>query len=385
MPGGRPRIHHSEADRIAANRRHQQKYSASHHSSINGRRRARRLARHGCDSPAIVTDVIPPDQVPASPVIERPEPISPSQRQFNRITDLYAQFKALVPSPPSEFLDLLVSDALECQGMPAFEQLDQFHDRTTSILKVARRAEGRLYWHNGVGELYEQAAPMVQEMAFFDSYMLDILVYALESHEALEGAFISSFVFVTAERCRQLPARFRLKYNHAQLSHIKRHAGWHGHLERANDPVALRQFLDRFFLEWELLFPENLTGVDLEVMLWARQKDVINMLRWAYWGTYLPQHKRYEARKREVRARGEAEVTRKRKLRLQREAVEEARVRQLNAKLREEGRARWMRENPAYTRVRGGGRAMAGPYSEGYEEMLAAEAAESGDKDSDIA
>ncbi len=75
--------------------------------------------------------------------------------------------------------------------MPAFEQLDQFHDHTTSILKVAYHAEGHLYRYNGVSKLYEQVAPMVQEMAFFDSHMLDILIYALESRDALEAAFMS--------------------------------------------------------------------------------------------------------------------------------------------------------------------------------------------------
>ncbi len=66
------------------------------------------------------------------------------------------------------------------------------------------------------------------------------------------------------------------------------------------------------------------------------------MLRWAYWGIYLPEHKCYEARKREVHACGEAEVVCKCKLRLEPEAAEEVCMRQLNAKLREEGRARWM-------------------------------------------
>lgn len=121
----------------------------------------------------------------------RTEPPSQSQKQLNRITDVFAEFQTLIPLPSRDFLDQLVSDALDCQGMLPYDQIDLFHDHFTKLLTVARRAEGRLYRHDGAGALFQEGAKMVQQMGFFDGYVLDILIYALEGHDALETAFMS--------------------------------------------------------------------------------------------------------------------------------------------------------------------------------------------------
>ncbi len=50
-----------------------------------------------------------------------------------------------------------------------------------------------------------------------------------------------------------------------QLFYIKLRVYCHGQLEaQKDDPDMLRDFLEGFFLNWDLLYPENLTGLALE-------------------------------------------------------------------------------------------------------------------------
>ncbi len=97
------------------------------------------------------------------------------------------------------------------------------------------------------------------------------------------------------------------------------------------------------------------------------------MLRWAYWGYYLPVLKRMEA-KRQARC----EVERKREERMAaRDAAEWQWVREVNVSLCKRAVAQYKAANPAFTRVKGKkGHEMVGPYSAGYEEMLELEEAE---------
>ncbi|SJL18911.1 uncharacterized protein ARMOST_22513 [Armillaria ostoyae] len=343
MPGGRPRIYFTDEERKAANRQHQQRYATVHRPIINLRKRNRRRTKqkHGADAEDPQPDVsqelsreITSGEIPA--VAESVEPPSFSQKHLNRITALFADYRMLAPLPLRDFLDHLVSDALECQGMQPYHQIDAFHDRFTDILKAARRAEGRLYRCDGAGDLFQQGASMPRKQHYF-------------------------------------------KYTKDQLRFIKFNAYSHGQYEARGQPAELDAFLDRFFLEWDLLYPENLTGDALQARRRARKLDLVKMLRWAYWIFLVPALRRVEAKKRARLAAEQAAAARKaRRLEL-RDAQERVRVQREGAAYRAKASAKYKTANPAYTRVKGDrGRAIVGPFSVGYEDMLERENAERG-------
>ncbi len=100
------------------------------------------------------------------------------------------------------------------------------------------------------------------------------------------------------------------------------------------------------------------------------------MLCWAYWGTCLPTQKHMVAKRQQACACTEAEVAQKHNLGRQKEEADRVRAQELSRAASAQARARYMAENPGYTSVRGS-RVMVGPFSQGYEEMLAAEELES--------
>ncbi len=64
----------------------------------------------------------------------------------------------------------------------------------------------------------------------------------------------------------------KFMYTRDQLFYIKLRAYRHSQLEaQKDDPDTLRDFLEGFFLNWDLLYPENLTGLGLEARRWARK------------------------------------------------------------------------------------------------------------------
>ncbi|PBK66561.1 hypothetical protein ARMSODRAFT_977473 [Armillaria solidipes] len=123
------------------------------------------------------------------------------------------------------------------------------------------------------------------EMGPLDNLANDLL-HAMPLLEEGTGPGIST---ITYSNFQPMPKgqnkRPPFVYTDEQHRHLHKKAVFHAKAKNSRSPFVLQRFLDAFFMEWFLLYPEDtsLSGFELEATQHFQKKDLLKMLPWAYW------------------------------------------------------------------------------------------------------